>query len=109
MSKAWRVQAREDSVAILGANGDEMFVSVKEYASAASARRAARNAVEAFSGGVVFEYENADGEMVTEEAAVSDEPSQPAGPAPSQQLTASDLISVPEPGVSAHAHSPYAQ
>lgn len=105
MAKQWRVQAREDSVAILGANGDEMFTSVKEYASAASARRAARNAVEAFGAGVAFEYENADGELVTEEAQAPESPSTQ----PTDGGAASEQIQVPEPGISAHAHSPYAQ
>ena len=107
MAKQWRVQAREDSVAILGANGDEMFTSVKEYASAASARRAARNAVEAFGAGVTFEYENADGELVTEEAQAPESPSTPTQP--TNGGAASEQIQVPEPGISAHAHSPYAQ
>jgi hypothetical protein len=107
MAKQWRVQAREDSVAILGANGDEMFTSVKEYASAASARRAARNAVEAFGAGVAFEYENADGELVTEEA--PELPSTPTQQGAGNGDAASAPISVPEPGISAHAHSPYAQ
>lgn len=99
--KPWRVQARDDHFAILGANGDEMLVSVKDYASAASAKRAAENALEALTTReVVFETLDADGNPVVESTV------QAAKPASAGK---GEKINPPEPGVSAHAVSPHAQ
>ena len=64
MSKPWKVQVREDHFAVLGANGDEMLVSVKEYASPASAKRAAQNFCEAMGQQFVLEGFDDDGERV---------------------------------------------
>jgi hypothetical protein len=63
MSKLWRIQARDDSYVVLGANGDEALVSVKQYSSPATAKRAATRFADALSEGFILEYENGDGEL----------------------------------------------
>lgn len=53
-----RVQLREDHFVVLAANGDEILTS-KEYASAASAKRAATNFYDKMTGGEVTLEEGA--------------------------------------------------
>lgn len=109
MSKPWRIQAREDYFVILGANGDEMLQSVKEYASPASAKRAAENAFEALtSAEVTLEVLDEDGE--TQQLASSGG-SRASAPSPVEdgKTKGGEKISVVEPGKSRHASSPYAQ
>lgn len=95
----WRVQAREDHFVILGANGDEMLVSVKEYASPASAKRAAKNAYEALQGDVEFETVDADGNVTREDVSKSSK----------TKRRKASKIQAPEPGSPRHALSHLAQ
>lgn len=100
MAKPWRIQARDDHFAVLGASGDEMLYSVKEYESAGNAKRAARNFAEAMAREVVLEYEGADGVMVQETVS-----------APTAVVTGGNgggVITPPVDGKSAHASSPLA-
>lgn len=103
MSRPWRVQARDDHFVVLGANGDEMLVSVKEYETPASTRRAARNFASAMKRELVFEYDT-DDETIRETVDADGDSSED-----SSQVTTSDRIEVVEPGKSRHASSPYAQ
>ena len=102
----WRVQAREDHFVVLGANGDEMLVSVKEYASPASAKRAAKNAYEALTGDVEFETVDADGNVTREDVSESS-----AGSSKTKKRKGGKggRIQAPEPGSPRHALSPLAQ
>jgi hypothetical protein len=103
MSKPWRVQAREDHFAVLGANGDEMLVSVKEYETPGNARRAARNFASAMKRELIFEYDDAEGETIRETVDPGDDAEAPS------QATVAERIAVVEPGKTRHASSPYAQ
>jgi len=104
MSKPWRVDVREDHFAVLGANGDEMLVSVKSYESSGNARRAARNFAEAMGRPFTLQYEDADGNVVSEE--YGGEPVEPVEE-PVERAKGGP-ISPPVDGKSLHAHSPQA-
>jgi hypothetical protein len=109
-----RVQVRDNHYVLLGANGDELMTS-KEYADHAGAKRSAQNFFDNLqTSDMVLELGKQEGkgksakwvrDEVLQEITV-DEVSEVvvdshSGPA--------RKLSVPEPGKSLHAQSPYAQ
>lgn len=118
-----RIQVRDNHFVLLGGNGDELMTS-KEYADEAGARRAAANLHEKLcSGDVSLETATVERtgrgkssvEKWTRDEVLSEggakRGSDAGKPVPSgEPVSAQPLtISVPEPGKSAHANSPYAQ